>query len=93
MIIILLSITAVSLHASLASNVFSKVLVSSLVSFAFILLNIIVIPLISTLSGVEFDEKNNAYFLGLEKKRQIKKSITKLLDGEGNIITNQRHFR
>ena len=34
--------------------------------------------------------KNNAYFLGLEKKRQIKKSITKLLDVEGNIITNQR---
>ena len=29
-------------------------------------------------------------FLGLEKKRQIKKSITKLLDDEGNIITNQR---
>ena len=39
---------------------------------------------------VEFGEKNNAYFLGLEKKRQIKKSITKLLDDEGNIITNQR---
>jgi hypothetical protein len=31
----------VSLHAGLASNVFSKVLVSSLVSFAFILLNVI----------------------------------------------------
>jgi hypothetical protein len=29
---------------------------------------------------VEFGEKNNAYFLGLEKKRQIKKSITKLLE-------------
>ena len=39
---------------------------------------------------VEFGEKNNAYFLGLEKKRQIKKSITKLLDDEGNMITNQR---
>ena len=39
---------------------------------------------------VEFGEKNNAYFLGLEKKRQIKKSITNLLDDEGNIITNQR---
>jgi hypothetical protein len=41
----------VSLHASLASNVFSKVLVSSLVFFAFILLNVIVISLISTLSA------------------------------------------
>jgi hypothetical protein len=39
---------------------------------------------------VEFGEKNNCYFLGLEKKRQIKKSITKLLYDEGNIITNQR---
>jgi hypothetical protein len=39
---------------------------------------------------VEFGEKNNGYFLGLEKKRQIKKSITKLLDDEGNMITNQR---
>jgi hypothetical protein len=38
---------------------------------------------------VEFGEKNNGYFLGLEKKRQFKKSITKLLDDEGNIITNQ----
>jgi hypothetical protein len=35
-------------------------------------------------------KKNNAFFLGLEKKRQIKKSITKLLDDEGNMITNQR---
>jgi hypothetical protein len=35
-------------------------------------------------------EKNNAYFLGLEKKRQIKKSITQLLDDEGIIITSQR---
>jgi hypothetical protein len=48
---ILLSITAVSLHASLASNVFSKVLVSSLVSFAFILLNVIVITLEKTLEA------------------------------------------
>jgi hypothetical protein len=31
---------------------------------------------------VEFGEKNNAYFLDLEKKRQIKMSITKLLDDE-----------
>ena len=35
-------------------------------------------------------KKNNAYFLGLEKKRQIKKSITKLLDDLRNMITNQR---
>jgi dynactin complex subunit len=42
---------------------------------------------------VEFGEKkNDAYFLGLEKKRQIKKSITKLLDDEGIIITNQETF-
>ena len=39
---------------------------------------------------VEIGEKINAYFLGLQKKRQLKKSITKLLDDEGNIITNQR---
>ena len=39
---------------------------------------------------VEFGGKNNAYFLGLQKKRQIKKAITKLLDDEGNMITNQR---
>jgi hypothetical protein len=31
---------------------------------------------------VEFGGKNNAYFLGLQKKRQIKKAITKLLDDE-----------
>jgi hypothetical protein len=41
---------------------------------------------------VEFGEKNIGYFLGLEKKRQIKKSITKLLDDEGNMITNQRNI-
>jgi hypothetical protein len=34
--------------------------------------------------------KYNAYFLGLEKKRHIKKSITKLLDDAGNMITNQK---
>lgn len=34
--------------------------------------------------------KNNPYSLGLEKKRQIKKSITKLLDDEGNMITTNR---
>ena len=39
---------------------------------------------------MEFGGKNNAYFLGLQKKRQIKKEIIKLLDDEGNMITNQR---
>ena len=34
--------------------------------------------------------KNNAHYLDLEKKRQVKMSITKLLDDEGNMITNQR---
>jgi hypothetical protein len=34
--------------------------------------------------------KYNAYLLGLEKKRHIKKSITKLLDDAGNMITNQK---
>jgi hypothetical protein len=34
--------------------------------------------------------KYNAYLLGLETKRHIKRSITKLLDDEGNMITNQR---
>ena len=38
---------------------------------------------------VEFGEKNNSYFLGLEKKRQIKKSINKIVDKEGNIINDQ----
>ena len=38
---------------------------------------------------VELGEKNNAYFLGLEKQRQVKKSINKLSDDNGNIITDQ----
>ena len=29
---------------------------------------------------MEYGEKNNSYFLGLEKQRQIKKSINKLID-------------
>ena len=29
---------------------------------------------------VEYGGKNNSYFLGLEKQRQIKKSINKLID-------------
>jgi hypothetical protein len=39
---------------------------------------------------VEYGENVMLIFLGLEKKRHIKKSITKLLDDEGNMITNQR---
>ena len=38
-------------------------------------------------------KKNNAYFLGLEKKRQIKKSITKLLDDGDYNYKPKRHFR
>ena len=38
---------------------------------------------------VELGEKNNYYFLGLEKKRQGKKSINKLKDENGDIICEQ----
>ena len=38
---------------------------------------------------VELGEKNNSYFLGLEKKRQIKKSLVKLVDEKGDIATDQ----
>ena len=38
---------------------------------------------------VEFGEKNNSYFLGLEKKRQVKKSISKLMGDNGEIISDQ----
>ena len=38
---------------------------------------------------IELGEKNNSYFLGLEKQRQIKKSINKLTSGDGNILTDQ----
>jgi GTPase SAR1 family protein len=36
---------------------------------------------------VELGEKNNSYFLGLEKKRQVKKSINKIKN-ENNDIAN-----
>jgi hypothetical protein len=39
----------------------------------------------------EYREKNNSYFLGLEKQRQIKKSINKLIDESNEIITDQMH--
>jgi hypothetical protein len=38
---------------------------------------------------VEQGEKNNSYFLGLEKKKQTKKSINKLKDENGDIICEQ----
>jgi hypothetical protein len=38
---------------------------------------------------VEYGEKNNSYFLGLEKQRQIKKSINKLIDENNEKITDQ----
>jgi hypothetical protein len=41
---------------------------------------------------VEYGEKNNSYFLGLEKQRQIKKSINKLINENNEIITDQMHI-
>jgi hypothetical protein len=41
---------------------------------------------------VEYGEKNNSYVLGLEKQRQIKKSINKLIDENNEIITDQMHI-
>lgn len=38
---------------------------------------------------IEKGEKNNKYFLGLEKSRQNKKVILKLKDDNGNIVSNQ----
>ena len=38
---------------------------------------------------MELGEKNKSYFLGLEKKRQAKKSINKLKDENGDIICEQ----
>ena len=38
---------------------------------------------------MELGEKNNSYFLGLEIKRQAKKSINKLKDENGDIICEQ----
>ena len=41
---------------------------------------------------VEYGEKNNSYFLGLEKQRQIKKAINKLIEENNEIITDQMHI-
>lgn len=41
---------------------------------------------------VEFWEKNNSYFLGLEKKRKVKTSINKLKGEDGEVITNQENL-
>ena len=38
---------------------------------------------------IEKGEKNNAYFLGLEKSNQTKKTILKLKDENGKIVTDQ----
>ena len=38
---------------------------------------------------MEFGAKNNSYFLGLEKQRQIKKSINELIDENNEKITDQ----
>jgi hypothetical protein len=38
---------------------------------------------------VELGEQNNSYFLGLEKQRQVKKSISKLLD-ENNKVSKEQ---
>ena len=41
---------------------------------------------------MEYGENNNSYFLGLEKQRQIKKSINKLIDENNEKITDQMHI-
>ena len=41
---------------------------------------------------MEFGGKNNSYFLGLEKQRQIKKSINELIDENNEKITDQMHI-
>ena len=41
---------------------------------------------------VEYGGGNNSYFLGLEKQRQIKKSINKLIDENNEKITDQMHI-
>ena len=41
---------------------------------------------------VEYGEKNNSYFLDLEKQRKIKKSINKLIDDNNEQITDQMHI-
>lgn len=43
----------------------------------------------SSIKWVEEGEKNTKFFLNLEKDRQIKKSILKLYNKNGNILTNQ----
>ena len=41
---------------------------------------------------MECAENNNSIFLGLEKQRQIKKSINKLIDENNEKITDQMHI-
>jgi hypothetical protein len=41
---------------------------------------------------VELDEKNNSYFLALEKQRKVKKSISKLLDENSKVIKEQEEI-
>ena len=43
----------------------------------------------STKKWVDLCERNNSYFLGLEKQRQVKKSTNKLLDENNNVIKEQ----
>ena len=43
----------------------------------------------STDKWVELGEKNNSYLLGLEKQRQVKKSMNKLLDENNKVIKEQ----
>jgi hypothetical protein len=38
---------------------------------------------------IELGEKSNSYFLGLEKQRQVKKSINKVKDDTNSVITDQ----
>ena len=38
---------------------------------------------------IELGEKNNSYFLGLEKQRQVNKSINKLKDDKNSVITDE----
>jgi hypothetical protein len=34
-------------------------------------------------------EKNNSYFLGIEKQRQVQKSLSKVKDDKNSVITDQ----
>ena len=38
---------------------------------------------------IELGEKNNSYFLGLEKQRQVKKSISKVKVDKNSVVTDQ----